>query len=480
MTRSYTTPVSPTLSNIDLPVPITIDVPDLPTSSLSVDTFSADPVNARLVAYTYARYADTIQSVIDGNLDDLFDWTGDTAIATKTGILKENLLYPAQLKAKQVLRKYAALGWPQLPGQAKKDIYDIETEAKHELAAALWKLFEDEVKVSNDHINFALQAGTASEVALFDHHHKIQSINLETTIEITTNLYRVYEANAKAFNLQITEFQQAIENHQRQREAKLLDHEAYLAHLDSIITDENKNIRDAELFNATIEMVNLENAVKLSTIKLAEIAANISKAGVQGYHAELQTLLANIDTITAGYRAYRATVKQELYDKDAYLKRLEAQRMDIQNYEQLIEQDKKQAKLDLATAHANLQMFKNSIEEFSAMLGVQREKWAVTESDYQNTLIEYGTTIRDALSTAINEFEEGLATITTGTEEDLSMADLQVSYNVKNYISWIKRLITAGQSRLQAESMKERARLEAASQLRTTLTMDHYIQEGGA
>lgn len=469
MTLTYTLPTAPNFTSVSLPTPISISVPALPTSNIAVEELSAESVNARLLAFAYEKYGAAIQSAIDGNLVALFDWPGDSAIDIKAGILKEQILRTAQLKCEEVLTAAAARGWTILPGAYKKQILDIELEAKQQLSEALFKLLEEEVKVSQAHREFALKAGTEKEAALFDHHHRVQMATLETVAEIAKNLFEVYRRNAEAFNIKIQEFEQGLQNTQQERELRLAEHEAFLARMDSIIAYEQRNTRDAELFTATVGLVDLENRLKLSEVKLAEIAARTSRACVEKYHAELQQWLANIEVIQAGYEQYRAYVKGVLYNKDHYVKRTELRRQQIESLSQQIALDKKQAEADAAIARAELQVFKNTIEEFSALLEQKKREYDLTGSTYQKQLVEYATTLQDALSVALNSYERALSSLETETNEQIELTQSQAQYNATEYQAWIQMLLTLGETTMKAMAIREAARLDAMANITTEL-----------
>ena len=121
-------------------------------------------------------------------------------------------------------------------------------------------------------------------------------------------------------------------------------------------------------------------------------------------------------------------------------------------------------------------MFKNSIEEFSAVLEKKRQEYDCDLTDYQADMISWATTMRDALNTAVTDYEESLSTMESGKAEDIGLQRAETNYHRGEYAAWVQALRHYGDTIFRSEAQKEAARLNAMALLTTNLA--HNIDEG--
>lgn len=477
MTVTYTSPTLPTFHSFSIPTKYMTAAPNLPSLSLTTSDLSANSVNARLLAWSYERYGTTIQSIIDGHLQDYCAYAGNSDdFELRMASLKEDLQRETQIAVEAVFERYSVAGHlpGYLPGRALKEATDIQIGALEKLSREAFRIWQEtQLNVSQQHLEFALESGIAKEGRLFEHHNKVQMLNLEAVQEIARNVHNAFIESAKAHNIGLSKFDQNLRNHRERQNAFLLQWDSHNTQLQAIAESERNRTRIAELWTAGKKLTELANNVKLLEIDIAQTNAEISKANLLVYHANLEQMIANIKVSFAQYQYHRTQTKEVLADLQEYLKTLELKKSEIESAGMLIDEDNAKLKRDVAVARTALKLFETEIERFKASVALALEAGEIKDAIYATSLIQHFTDLRDEVSDLLDEHEQDLEAIRETVDYDLKMAQNDHNYNVGLYDAYIP-LVRAQANAIFQYAIKK-ASAELAAQTRLASSLIHQI-----
>ena len=472
MTISYTTPVQPTFHTITVPSPLGITPPDLPSSSVSVTSYNKDKATLKLQAFQYERFGDLTQNTIDGKIEDALSYTGGDAIEIKFGILKEKIMGAAQDESESILTNNAMRGYPMLAGAAKRRVYDIDILARKRLSEEAIKLLEEQINVSQESLEFAMQAGLEKEAALFDHHHKIQMLTLDAAVQVCKNTHEIYAQNVRAFNLEMQEFEQHVKNHKLQYDGRIAEWEEHLGNLDSAKEQEKNNVRALEMYKAGILLTDIQNQVALAELKLKEVEAKEQKSSILLYHAELKEYIAGIETIHNSYKDYRIDVESAIKYKNDYLKRLDVTRAEIRDALRQLDEEKAEARQALSAAAKEVSGFKSDISAIDATLRNSKLAAANNKTEFGTAMYDRVDSLKNTVDAAINDFETTLSENESSAREDIGKARDTDRFDAQNYRTVANGLKQGYFNTFKGACREETAKLRAASSMSLTVNQE--------
>ena len=472
---TYNIPTEPVFSTISLPTPITIDVPALPTNDLSTTTLDIDNVNSKLEAWSYTRYGSLIQDVIDGKLEDLLAWTQDEDILNiKLSLLKDDILYKAETASREPLKATAARGFPFMPGKMKRAIYDIESASRKLLADEVIKIFGEQNNISQENLSVALKLGAEKEAALFSHHNTVQMANLDAVITIANNCYVVFAENVKTYNSELAAWSIELKNHQEGRRAQLLNLDNHVAQMEAIVESEKKGIRNAEIFEATINLNDVLNKISVLETKIIEIDAKIIKNDLLIYQNQLKEYIAGIEVIKNTYRQFRVDVEEKIVDKDRYLKELSVLSDQLSLQTKTLISEQTQSKLELEQAKTLVEKERTLLTEAGEIISLNRLQNQSINQIYQNSLESKGITDQNTVDASIVAFEEYLNLLESTTKEILGQVgeDSSLTARLTRYSANYRRAWQ--HPNFIAKATVESARLQAAADVKNKLVHNYH------
>ena len=430
-------PVLDTLYDIEMPDPITLDIPEF-TETLPEHNIVAPEQGLEFTEEEYSsELLDAVQAEIlrmlqggTGLTDELWQAIIDQA-ATRVG--------EAAVRALQEAREeWASKGWMLPSGILDRRIREIRQNTYNQENELIRNTQIEQAKMEVENLQFAVAQGIALENLLQTLFTTIMDRTLRAatiTVEISIKLM---EAKIALYNVELQVYVAASQVHKTLIEAEIARVQAYKAEIEAqaVIGQVNKTLVDA--YVAQVEAVSKEIEVYVAQVEAVKAQVEVDKTKVQVYGEQVKAYAAEVGAWEAEWKGYVAAVEGQVGRVNAYKAEVQAFTEEVRAYGEEVKAEGvrinaevdiekleiEQLRADIARYTAELQAESARVSALASNYASQMEAYRAQASYYSSRADAHGAELRASIAQAQAQAQHAIAQAQINSNEMIQNAQI--------------------------------------------------------
>lgn len=394
----YVLPAVPTLASLTLP-----DAPDFtavaPFSETAPSLVLAAP--QPVLNYTEQTYTSELQTLADAWLQSQITNGGtgleadvENAIWTR-GMTREAVAARRNLENAQ--DEFAAAGYPMPPGALRARMREIRADLQNRSEDLSRKISEDQAKLAQENIKFAIDAALRLEALTLQHFNNIADRALRYAQASVDVALAVFNARVAEYNVQLEVYKAKAQVHEINVRTALQDIEAYRALLSGKQIEGSLRMQDVELYRAQIAGAEALFGLYRTQLEGTKVEGDIERLKLDIFRAEMDGYIAQIRAKESEYAIYQAEINGEKTKIEAFSAAVSAYRAQAEAQSAFTDAQKAQVQAAVEVERGRIEQVKTQLAVYLA--DIDRNKSAI------NALIDIYRVENDAYKAEIGRAE---------------------------------------------------------------------------
>lgn len=420
---AYTFPTEPVLSNVNLPSPITIDIPTFDETLLDEDLIT--PTNT--FAFSEGEYTSLLKTAVyDKLLDEvtnggygldstdeqlLFDREREREARSNNGVILDSV------------RAFAGNGFTLPQGSLLKIVKNINQDFINKTSSVNRDIAIKRADLYMQGKQFTIQQSISLETVLMNLHNSRKERELNAAKIMIQVAIDIFNAEIARYKARQERFIALTEVFKTRIQAELAKVEIYKAQMDGAKTEVSINQSLVDLYKARVSTVNAVMEVYKTDASIFEILNNVEKIKFDIFRAQIDAYIAQVQAKKIEFDAYDSKVKGELGKVEVY-------RTEAGAYASIIDGKKAAIQAEATKLSAYVEQNKGIIEAFKAETE-QYNSIREMQKSYNEGQATIFKTKGDVISSEANAIGKIADAYTSATESQYKMTALQVQINTE-------------------------------------------------
>jgi len=372
----YVIPDAPTLASLTIP-----DDPGFTKATLFSETAPSFTFEApeAVLNYTEATYTSALQTAADTWLQAQIA-EGGTGLADAVeqamwsrGMTREATATRRNLE--NAADEFAEANWPMPTGALRARMRSLRADLEDRAEDLSRKISEDQAKLAQTNIHFAIDATLRLEALTLQHFNNIAERTLAYAKAASDVAITIYNAKVAEFNVRLEVYKTKAQIHEINVRTALQDIEAYKALLQGKQIEGTLRAQDVDLYRAQIAGAEALFGLYRSELEGVKAEGDIERLKLDIFREEMNGYIAQLRGRESEYTIYKAEIDGERSKIDAFSASVGAYKANAEAQATYIDAQKAQVEAAVEVEKGRIEQVKTQLAVYLA--DIDRNKMAI-------------------------------------------------------------------------------------------------------